>query len=792
MTFCFWMLYKKIIAREEMIMKFKAAFYTIIVLLLILFSTYAFPQVTREDYARAEKFLPWNADKLAFKLMVEPHWIDNSDCFWYRNNTSNGKEFVFVDPIQNMQKPAFEHQKLAAALSSATGETYEHNQLPFDTFDFINQGRAIQFDIKDTRWICDLSTYKCSKMEKYQKPSPEELISPDGRWAAIAKEHNLYIRSIDTGEEFQLTSDGEPYYDYGTLAESRLTTVTDRLQEKKLPTIGLWSPDSKKFLTHKLDQRKVKEIHLLQFSPPGGGRAIHHSYRCPIPGDEEVPYAKLVIFDIEQQKEIKLDSEPLIVTWHTPIELQMTWWSKDSQSVYFIFEKRGYKEAQLRVADAHTGKIRTILTETSSTVVELNPILVARPIVRTLDSTKEVIWFSQRDNWSHIYLYDGITGQLKNQITSGPWVVRDILHIDEEKRQVYFAAAGREQGRDPYYRHLYRINLDGSNIKLLTPEDAEHDVIFSSSGKYFVDNYSRINTVPQSVLRSSEGKLIRKLEEADIEPLLQMGWKWPEPFQAKARDGITDIYGAIFRPSTFDGKKKYPVIDAIYPGPQVIRTPKAFSLDTRQQTQAIAELGFIVVTIDGMGSGLRSKANNDVCYGNMGDAGGIEDHIAALKQLALRYPYMDLDRVGIYGHSGGGFASTRAILAFPDFYKVAVSSAGNHDQRGYLAYWGERYQGLLKGDNYLNQVNALLAENLKGKLLLVCGDMDDNVPPALTLQLVDALIKANKDFDLLVLPNRNHGHAIDPYFTRRRWDYFVKNLLGAEPPKEYRIQKEEE
>jgi dipeptidyl aminopeptidase/acylaminoacyl peptidase len=773
-------------------MKYKAAFYTIIVLLFILFAAYTYPQVTREEYARAEKFLPWNADKLAFKLKIEPHWINNGEHFWYRNDNRMGKEFVFVDPMQNIQKPAFDHNKLAAALSAAAGETYEHNKLPFDTFKFIDEGRGIQFDIKDARWICDLVTYKCSKKEEYHKPLAEELISPDGRWVAIARNHNLYIRSIETEEEFQLTSDGEPYYDYASLAESQLTKVTDHLKKRKLPTIGLWSPDSKRFLTHKLDQRKVEEIHLLQFSPPEGGRAVHHSYRCPIAGDKEVPYAELVIFDIEQQKKIKLDSEPLIVTWHTPIELDMVWWSKDSQSVYFIFEKRGYKEAQLRIADAQTGKTRTIITEKGSTVVELNPILVARPIVRTLDNTKEIIWFSQRDGWSHIYLYDGNIGQLKNQITSGPWVVRDILHIDEEKRQVYFAAAGREQGRDPYYRHLYRINLDGSNIKLLTPEDAEHDVIFSSSGKYFVDNYSRVNTVPRSVLRSSEGKLIRKLEEADIEPLLQMGWKWPEPFQVKARDGVTDIYGAIFRPSTFDPKKKYPVIDAIYPGPQVIRTPKAFSLDTRQQTQAIAELGFVVVTIDGMGSGLRSKANNDVCYENMGDAGGIEDYIAALKQLAARYPYMDLSRVGIYGHSGGGFASTRAILAYPDFYKVAVSSAGNHDQRGYLAYWGEKYQGLLKGDNYLNQVNALLAENLKGKLLLVCGDMDDNVPPALTLQLVDALIKANKDFDLLVLPNRNHGHATDPYFTRRRWDYFVKNLLGVEPPKEYKIQKEEE
>jgi len=708
-------------------MKFKAIF-SIIIGFTIIFITSSniWAQVTKEDYARAEQFLPENVEKLVFKLSIEPHWIASSDSFWYRNDTRNGKEFILVNPINNTKQPAFDHVRLAAALSLAACTAYEHNKLPFDSFEFIKDRKAIQFDIKEDSWTCNLSTYKCSKSKKTSKIAPDELPSPDGRWAAITKNNNLYIRSIETGEEIQLSTDGQPYYSYAALSDSRLTTVTDRLQKKKLPPAAIWSSDSKKLITHRLDQRKVQEMHLLQYSPPGGGRSILHSYRYPLPGDEDVPFAELFVFDIENKTKVRIDSQPLFVSWITPIELSRVWWSKDNSRIYFIDVLRGNREIQLLMADAITGETRTIIKEMGSTFVEINPLLDQRPLVRILGEGNEVIWYSERDGWGHLYLYDGNTGQLKQQVTSGAWIVRDIKYVDEAKRQIYFTAGGREKGRDPYYRHLYRINLNGSNIKLLTPEDADHDIKFSPTWRYFINTYSRVDAAPVSVLRSSDGKIIRQLEEADIQKLLAMGWKYPEHFKVKARDGITDIYGIIFRPTNFDPEKKYPIIDSIYPGPQVIRTPKSFSLDSYSQGQAIAELGFIVLTIDGLGTPLRSKSFHDFCYGNMGDAGGIEDHIAAIRQIASRYPYMDLSRVGIYGHSGGGFASARAILAYPDFYKVAVSSAGNHDQRGYLADWGELYQGLLQGDNYSNQINASLAENLKGKLLLVCGDMDDN------------------------------------------------------------------
>ena len=388
-------------------------------------------------------------------------------------------------------------------------------------------------------------------------------------------------------------------------------------------------------------------------------------------------------------------------------------------------------------------------------------------------------------------MYDGKTGKLKHQITSGAWVVRDIIRIDDVGRWLYFTGAGREPARDPYYQHLYRIKLDGSLLELLTPENAHHEVSFSPSGNYFIDTYSRVNLPPVSVLRTADGRLVRKLETADISNLLESGWKYPQPFRVKARGDSTDIYGVIYFPSNFDNQKKYPVIESIYPGPQVIRTQKDFSPMGYGECQALAELGFIVVTIDGMGTPFRSRAFHDVSYGNLGEAGGLQDHVSGFRQLAVERPYMDLSRVGIYGHSGGGYASTRAILAYSDFYKVAVSSAGNHDQRGYLANWGERYQGLPNGANYEGQDNASLAKNLQGKLLLAFGDMDDNVHPALTIQVIDALIKANKDFDLILLPNANHSFrqpSRSPYFTRRLWDYFVRHLKGVEPPAGFAIQ----
>ena len=755
----------------------------------------------------AERYLIWNIGTLVFKTQVVPHFTGQGDRFWYKVDTQGGKEFVLIDPAANARRPAFDQAKLASALSAASGTSYEPKKLPFDSIEFVKEGRAIRFEVEKDRWTCDLASYACSKEDAPKGAGEGETLSPDGRWAAFVKDHNLYVRPAAGGAETQLTTDGEPYCDYGSEAEQSTSAVTDRLSSKKQPPVLLWSPDSSKILTHRLDQRKVEPLYLLQSVPPQGSRPLPHSYRYALVGDPNLPLAELMIFDVEGKTRTALKSDPYLVLFTSPIPMKKAWWSEDSQKVYFIEEERAYKGARLRVAYALTGETRTLIEEKGKTYVELNLFMGSAPNVRILDGGSEIIWFSERDGWAHLYLYDGPTGKLRNQITKGPWVVRDILRVDEKNRWVYFTGGGREKSRNPYYQHLYRIRLDGSGLELLTPEDADHTAAdiswtkdafelaprFSPSGRYFVDTYSRVDLAPISVLRTTDGRLVRELERADVEPLLASGWKWPERFTVKARDGSTDLYGVLYKPSTFDPAKKYPLIDGIYPGPQSTRTPVSFGTDVLSifdfsEDTALAELGFIVINIDGLGTPLRSKAFHDFGYGKMEEAGGLEDHIAGIKELAASRPYMDLGRVGIYGHSGGGFASTHAILAFPDFYKVAVSSAGNHDQRSYLACWGEQYQGLLEGDNYKNQANAGLAANLKGKLLLVHGDMDDNVHPAMTLQVVDALVKANKDFDLLILPNRNHSFGLDPYFKRRRWDYFVRNLLGAEPPPGYEIK----
>jgi dipeptidyl aminopeptidase/acylaminoacyl peptidase len=403
-----------------------------------------------------------------------------------------------------------------------------------------------------------------------------------------------------------------------------------------------------------------------------------------------------------------------------------------------------------------------------------------------------VIWFSERDDWGHLYLYDLATGRLKNRITSGEWNVTQLLRVDEQNRVLYFLAVGREKGRDPYFSHFYRIGFDGRDLRLLTPEDGNHEISLSPSGRYFVDNYSKPDVPPVSVLRDAEGRLLLVLEKADISRLVAAGWKPPIPFTVKARDGVTDLYGLMYRPTNFDPARKYPIVNHIYPGPQTGSVGSRSFAPSRGDAQALAELGFIVVEIDGMGTPWRSKKFHEAYYGDMGD-NTLPDQVAGMKELAQRYPWIDIERAGIYGHSGGGYAAAGAMFRYPDFFKVGVSQAGNHDNRCYEDDWGEKWQGLLRRnpdgtDNYESQANQNFAGNLKGKLLLAHGTMDSNVPPYNTLLVVDALIKANKDFDLLLLPNRGHGFGNEPYMVRRRWDYFVRHLLGAEPPAGYELR----
>lgn len=768
--------------------------------------------VGEREYARAEQFLPWNTAKLVSGDQVAPEFFDG-DRFWFRSRTETGHEFVLVDPTARTRAPAFDHDRLAAALSLAADTAYEGHALPFDEFEFVEGGAAVRFHVADSvRWTCRLAGagatagagYACSGPDAVPAPSDAERRSPDGRWIAFVRDENLWVRDAESGAEVQLSRDGEVDFGYGAVPEGCCQEITSRRQERERSPVLQWSPDSRRIATHKYDERGVGRFHLLEAAD---GRPVLHSWAYALPGDSVVPTAELWIFDVETAQGARAQVEPQPGNFTrgdtTYADVQ---WTRDGRHVFYTHRSRDFKKYALHKVDAATGEATLLLEETGPTYVELNQFTYLPPAWRVLGDGSEFLWWSERDGFGHLYLYDG-DGALKNRVTAGPWLVTEVVAVDEDARAVYFAAAGREEERHPYFVHLYRASLDGngrapadgavgaaSAPELLTPEDAVHRVVASPSGRYFLDQYSTPETPPTAVVRNRDGSARMTVETADISRLIEAGWVPPVRFQARGRDGTTPVHGLLWFPPGFDSdsQARYPVVDYIYPGPQIgAVTRYDFSASGRGNGRALAELGFVVFAVDAFGTPLRSKAFHDGYYGNMGD-NGLPDHVSALKELAGRHPRIDLDRVGIFGHSGGGFSSTDAILRYPDFFKVAVSGAGNHDNRGYHFPWGEKYQGLLEenaagGDNYDSQANQELAANLRGKLLLHYGTLDDNVHPNMTIRLVEELIRHNKDFDMFVLPNRNHGYANEPYVIRRTWDYFVEHLLGKKPPRQYEI-----
>jgi dipeptidyl aminopeptidase/acylaminoacyl peptidase len=750
--------------------------------------------LTRSDYNRAEQFLYWNAEKLTSGVTVTPTWVEG-DRFWYRNRVQDGHEFVLVDPDAGRRGIAFDHDRLAAALSVAADTSYVGNQLPFRTFEFVEGDAAIRFHLADSvRWTCDIVAYTCDPPDSIPADASHEVRSPDGDRVAFVRDENLWVRDVASGQETQVSTDGEAHFGYGVVPEGCCSEVTDRRAGQEQPAVVRWSPDGSKIATHRYDERGVEELHILETAQ---GRPTLHSYRYALPGDSVIGTYEIHVFDLNAGTSVRLQQDPLPGDF---VGGDTIWtrvrWADDGTRLYYEARSRDHRQVSLKVGDAATGSVRTIVEEDGPTLRETNLQIGAPPNWRILEDGARILWFSERDGWGHLYRLDGQTGEVVNRVTEGPWVVLDVLDVDEANGWVYVTGMGREGGEDPYHRQLYRARLDGSEIQRLTPEDADHDLMLMPSGTRFLDRYGRRDLPPTTVVRGLDGSVLQTVEQADITALLGAGWSPPTPFVTKGRDGATDVYGYLYFPPGFDPETSppasYPVLDYVYPGPQIgpIGT-RGFSLGGWAGQHSLPELGFIVFTVDAMGTPWREKGFHDAYYGDMGD-NGIPDHIAALKQLALEYPQMDLDRVGIYGHSGGGFASTSAILRHPDFFKVAVSGAGNHDNRAYLHAWGERYQGLLEadsaGDNYDVQANQDLAGNLEGKLLLSYGTLDDNVHPNNTLLLIDRLISENKDFDLMVFPNRNHGHARDVYSVRRTWDYFVEHLLGVGHPTEYEIE----
>lgn len=743
-------------------------------------------QVDAEVYERAEKLVPQSRGKLVVGGKVRPQWIDKGTRFWYRLDEPDGHRFFVVDPAKKARKPAFDHERVAKALEAATGSPVDPTALPFKAI-ALSVG-TVEFDTVDGHWRCSLDTYDCTKIDDHVPSSPLEVRSPDEKHAIVRSGYELAIRNLTTREESPLTTDGAEDAPYGTPSDClSFGTLLRRFGLPGLPPIVAWSPDSRRLITHRTNQRDVPLAHLIESTPADGGRPVLHTYRYPLPGDETMPRAELVVFDIEAGTSVPVQADPLLMPTLSPVMWKRVWWAPDSSVVYYLEQPRDLKTLRLNRLDPVTGMVRTLVEETGAPRVEPAQGMGQTPIVRVLSNQRDVLWYSQRDGWGHLYLYDAESGKLGNQVTSGEWAVQEILHVDETKRVVYFIAAGLVT-EDPYRRQVCRVGLDGSGFARLGDDDLDHVVKVPENAAYYVDSASTTNTPPVTTVRSWDGKVIVELERADISRLVAAGWAPPERFKAKAADGETDIYGLLYLPHDFDPAKRYPVIDSPYPGPQMNRVQPSFDQGPISDVEAVAALGFVVFVVDGRGTPGRSRAFHDASYGQLSTAGFLEDHIAALRQLAETRPWMDLDRVGIFGFSGGGYATVRALCAFPEFYKVGVAGCGNHDQRFYQLAWGETYDGPFDEELYARSSNPDIAHQLQGKLLIFHGEMDDNVHPHLTMRVVDRLIAANKDFDLLIVPGAEHIFVgFESYITRRRWDFFVRHLTEMEPPAGYRI-----
>lgn len=736
-------------------------------------------QVTKAEYERAQG-LREKYQALTVNVADPATWIDQTSRFWYRKTVKGGHEFVVVDAETRETRQAFDHGRLAASLSKAAGEQYAALKLPFNTLRFVDGERAIEATFDGALWTCRLAEYACDKRETPtpafrrgrggpvrdpNAPSDDRpRISPDGRFEAMIVNYNVAVRPKGGKKPAILSTDGSEggYYDLASLE---------------------WSPDSTKIAAYRVTPGHHRYVHYVQSSPEDQLQPKHSTLLYAKPGDvldREQP----VIFHVDPVRQVVAANDLL----PNPFDLSNLVWRKDGRAVTFEYNQRGHQVFRVIEVDAATGAARAVISEEPKTFFYYNPASSSRSAGKRfrydLQDGAEVVWMSERDGWNHLYLFDGATGRVKNQITRGAWAVRGVEKVDEEKRQVWFSANGMYQGKDPYFLHYYRINLDGTGLTPLTTADADHNAAFSPDMKYFVDTYSRVDAAPVAELRrTSDGSLVVELERGDIAPLVAAGWKPPEVFAAVGRDGRTDIWGVIYRPTGFSPSKRYPVIENIYAGPQGSFVPKTFSAYSPMQAQA--ELGFIVVQIDGMGTSNRSKAFHDLAWHNIKDA-GFPDRILWHKAVAAKYPWYDITRVGIYGGSAGGQNAMGALLFHPEFYKAAVAYAGCHDNRMDKLWWNEQWMGWPIGPQYAESSNVDNANRLQGQLLLVVGELDTNVDPSSTMQVVDALLEANKTFDLLVIPGGEHnagrGDQYAAYGERKRFDFFVQHLLGQQPP----------
>ncbi|MEY4057091.1 MAG: S9 family peptidase [Chitinophagia bacterium] len=803
------------------------------ILIILLFLPFLAMSQQKANYFLAARFAPKKLDKMIFSLSIDPHWLKLSNKFWYTYETSEGKQWNIVDPVKGEKKAMFNRDKIAAELTKIIKDPFDGQHLPIDSLKFIKDENWIQFEVKSTIEVnkdavvkkdakpekikktfyfeYNLVTEQLNELVGFKKPKRKPSwanISPDEKIVVFGRNYNLFYMDKEnfnkailndedsTIVEHAITKDGIQNYSwhsesaYGGGGETNVDV--EKNKNKRKPVYGLWSENSKHLAITKVDNRKVKDLWVINsIAEP---RPTLETYKYWMPGEKEAPMDHLMIVDMTafsyKEIDVSLFKDQDVAVWNKTAnvnarddEHRPNIWLGTNDQLYLARTSRDLKKIDQCVVDINTGVVKTLIEESLNTYVEIKkPGLVK--------NGEEIIEWSERDGWAHLYLHDK-EGKVKNQITQGPWHIEDIVSIDEDKRMVYFSANGRENvnnntKEDPYYLHLYKVNFDGTGLQLLNPGNYDHNFSMNDKKNYFVNNFSRVNSTPASALFSVDGKKLMDLETADLTSLFSAGYKFPETFKVKADDGVTDIFGVMYKPYDFDSTKKYPIIEYVYPGPQTESVNKSFSKGM-DRIDRLAQLGFVVVTIGNRGGHpARSKWYHNYGYGNLRDY-GLADKKAAIEQLADRFTFIDRDKVGIHGHSGGGFMSTAAMFAYPDIFKVAVSNAGNHDNSVYNRWWSEKHNGVKenisdKGDttfSYMIDKNPDIAKNLKGKLLLIHGEIDNNVHPANTIRVVNALIKANKRFDMLILPTQRHGFGdMSEYWFWKTADYFSKYLLG--------------
>lgn len=775
--------------------------------------------VTVANYDLAARFSPKKVNKLVFSTSVNPNWFKNSDRFWYTYQTPEGTFYYIVDPVQGTKRPVFDNARLAAQLTEIVKDPFDAQNIPIQSFKLVDD-KKFTFEIRSTADVevkdektgkpkkekklhgfeYDIATNTLTEIADYKAPKPYPRwgsVSPDKKYVVFSRNFNLYYMDMENFEkarkneedstivEHQLTTEGTEEFAFGSGDYNFYSTEKDK--NKRTGAFIVWSPDSKRFAMIRSNTTKVKDLWVIDvLAEP---RPKLERYKYHMAGEPEAPSRHLFLYDMESKsykeintaafkdQELRINTMPALKKDMFD-DIRHNIWLGDNDKFYVTRISRDIKRVDFCVANITADTIKPLVEERMNTYIETRP-------VRFLNNGREFIWWSERSGWAHLYLYDS-DGNLKSQITSGDYHVEDVSAIDPVQRVVYFTANAREKNENPYYTHQYRANLDGSNLRLLNAGDYNHDANVSDNGRFFVNNYSRVDTAPKSALYDNNGRKILHLEETDLSPLFEMGYKFPERFTVKAGDGKTDLYGVMYKPFDFDSTKLYPIIEYVYPGPQTEAVNASWT-KSMDRVDRLAQFGFIVVTVGNRGGHpARSKWYHNYGYGNLRDY-GLEDKKIVVEKLAARHKFIDINRVGIHGHSGGGFMSTAAMLVYPDFFKVAVSSAGNHENNIYNRWWSEQHHGVLeqiseKGDTtfkYSIDRNTQIAKNLKGRLLLVHGDIDNNVHPANTMRMVNALIRANKRFDMLMLPGQRHAFGdMTEYFFWRMGDYFSRYLIG--------------